>query len=117
MWRKDTSCICRYLWLTAVAAGLAGAQAVPVEWRHVGNTAMEIGLASPATGPVTAVWYSADGSRLYARTRGGRVFETSDFESWHAAAASSEPADPPAPAVDRMPEAGAKLITASPGRI
>ena len=50
---------------------ILAAQTAPVEWRRVGNPAMEVGLASPATGPVEAVWYSPDGARLYARTRAG----------------------------------------------
>ena len=70
-----------------------------------------------------AVWYSADGSRLYARTRAGRVFETNDFESWTVVQGVSEPAggpaDLPAPAVDRLPESGARLAVSpvAPGRV
>src|SRR5579863_7517280 len=62
-----------------------GAQPVPagaIGWRHVGNSAMELALPSLATGAVDRVWYSADGSRLYAKTASGRVFETADFEQW-----------------------------------
>ena len=98
---------------------MLAAQTAPVEWRRVGNTSMEVGLASPATGPVLAVWYSADGSRLYARTRAGRVFETIDFENWIPAQSASGPADIPAPPVDRMPEPGARLAVSisAPGRV
>jgi len=104
------------------ASGILAAQTAPVEWRRVGNPAMEVGLASPATGPVETVWYSPDGARLYARTRAGRVFETTDFESWTPAQGVSGPADPPAlpvdPPVDRIPEPGAKLaLVAASGRI
>ena len=77
---------------------------------------MEVGLASPATGPVQAVWYSADGSRLLTRTRAGRVLETTDFENWTSADNAAEPAELPAPAVDRIPESAAKLAVA-PGRL
>jgi uncharacterized protein (TIGR03437 family) len=103
----------------SLAAGILAAQTAPVEWRRVGNPSMEVGLASPATGPVQTVWYSPDGARLYARTRAGRVFETIDFESWTPAQGASEPADTPPPAVDRLPEPGAKLAlaAAAPGRI
>jgi len=57
-------------------------------------------LASPATGPVERVWYSAGGSMLFARTPSGKVFETADFETWAAAADVAEtnapiPAAPP----------------------
>lgn len=110
---KETVGGWRYLWAIPLAAGLLAAQTTPVEWRRVGSTSLDAGLASPATGPVTAVWYSADGSRLYARTSAGRLYETSDFESWAAVQAAAEPADPPAPAVARLPEPGARLAVPS----
>src|ERR1700683_1607109 len=62
-----------------------GAQPVPtgaIGWRHVGNSAMELAMPSLATGAVDRVWYSPDGSSLYAKTATGRVFETTDFEQW-----------------------------------
>jgi uncharacterized protein (TIGR03437 family) len=43
---------------------------------------MDLALPSLATGEVDRVWYSADGSSLYAKTASGRVFQTSDFEQW-----------------------------------
>ena len=122
MCHKGTVSQWRYLLGALVclgAAGILAGQTAPVEWRRVGNPAIEMGLASPATGPVDAVWYSPDGAKLFARTGTGRVFETIDFESWTPAQGVSEPADPPAPAVDRMPEPGATLALAAgaPGRI
>ena len=122
MCHKGTISNWRYLLgalLSVGATGFLAAQTVPVEWRRVGNPAMEVGLASPATGPIETVWYSPDGAQLYARTRAGRVFETVDFENWTPAQGASEPAAPPAPAVDRLPEPGAKLALAddAAGRI
>jgi uncharacterized protein (TIGR03437 family) len=119
---KGTVSRWRYLWIAIVSAGTAGslvAQTPPVEWRRVGNPAVELGLASPATGPVADVWFAADGAVLFARTRAGHVFETTDFETWMPAQGASSPGDPPAPAVDRLPEPGAKvaLAAAAPGRI
>ncbi len=80
---------------------------------------MEVGLAAAATGPVASVWYSPDGSRLFAKTRSGRVLQTDDFESWTPAQAPAESPDAQPPAVDRLPEPGAKLASsaASPGRV
>jgi uncharacterized protein (TIGR03437 family) len=80
---------------------------------------VELGLASPATGPVLSVWYAPDGSKLYARLSGGRTVETSDFENWTPAEAAADPTDPAPPAVDRVPEAEAKLVVPAnaPGRI
>ncbi len=74
---------------------------------------MEMGLASPASGPVDNVWYSSDGSRLYAKTRAGQVFETNDFESWAPAPGASAPAEVAPSSVDHLPEPGAKLVTAA----
>jgi uncharacterized protein (TIGR03437 family) len=119
---KGTVSRWRYLLGAAFCLGAAGflaAQTAPVEWRRVGNPSMEVGLASPASGPVDAVWYSPDGAQLYARTSAGRVFVTTDFENWTPAQTASPMADPSAPAVDRLPEPGAKLALApaAPGRI
>ena len=54
------------------------------DWRHVGNSAVELGLADLATGPVDRVWYSANGTSLRIRTGLGRNFETADFDTWQA---------------------------------
>src|SRR6185436_14408338 len=68
------------LFLTALAA-TAQTPARP-NWRRIGSAAVELALASPATGPVSRVWFSPDGSRLYALTEAGRVFESADLETW-----------------------------------
>ena len=110
------------------AGGLLGAavllaQAPPettAEWRKIGTSSVELMLASPATGPVETVWFAADGSRLYARARSGRVFETLDFETWNISSAPVEPAaQPPAPSIERRPEPAAALFAFAsvPGRV
>lgn len=78
------------------ATGFVWAQAPAVpDWRHIGNSAVELSLASPASGSVSRVWYSPDGARLYAQTADGRVFETADFEKWNPSTATAPaPADP-----------------------
>ena len=78
--------------LAALAlAGALAAAAQTAEWRPIGSSSAERQLAGPATGPMLHVWYSDDGSVLYARTATGKVFKTQDFEAW-------EPApDAPAP--------------------
>ena len=55
------------------------------DWRRVGGTSMEVGLASPATGPCSRSGIRRTASRLFARTQAGRTFETADFENWTAA--------------------------------
>src|ERR1700719_4530394 len=88
MCRKDTS---RQLAVLTVVAALgalsASAQTAPLalDWRHIGNSGLDLSIAGVATGAVDRVWYSADGAKLYARPGSGRVFQTEDFERWTAA--------------------------------
>jgi uncharacterized protein (TIGR03437 family) len=100
--------------LLLALVSLAPAQST--NWRRVGNSAVDLLLASPATGPVAQVWFSDGGGTLYARTRNGRVFETSDYEIWMPSQNVVEPAMQPAPAVLRNPENGARLVDAGFGR-
>src|SRR5262245_56163770 len=74
--------------LTAAAQTPAGPRP---NWRRIGGAAIDLALASAATGPVSRVWFSPDGSRLYALTAAGRVFESADLETW------STPANPVQP--------------------
>src|ERR1035437_348529 len=94
-----------------VARGFLAAAPPPPEWRKVGSSSVELMLASPATGPVERVWYSADGSLLFARTPSGKVFETADFETWAAVANGAETSTliPATPA--RLPEPGARVVS------
>lgn len=119
MCHKGTMRWGRYLWVVSLAAGILPGQTAPVEWRRLGGPSFEAGLASPATGPVQAVWYAPDGSKLYARLSSGRTVETTDFESWTPVDIASEPAEPAPPAVDRIPETAARLLVSAsaPGRI
>ncbi len=59
-------------WLSPLAG--VGRQTGVIGWRHVGNSAMDLALPSLATGAVDRVWYSVDGSSLYAKTASGRIF-------------------------------------------
>src|SRR5258705_6581934 len=78
---------------------------------------MELMLASPATGPVATVWFSFDGATLYARTRSGKVFETSDFEVWTPSQVTAEAPTSAPPPVARIPEDGARAVRAGFGRV
>src|SRR5215208_6735301 len=96
-------------------AGMAPAQTSTAQpdWRRIGSPAVDLMLASPATGPVDEAWYAAGGNRLLVRTRSGKIFETGDFETWKEASAPSDPAPlPPAGAI-RLPEGGARVFTAA----
>lgn len=94
-----------------VAMGLS-AQSAP-DWRKVGNSLVDLSLAGLASGPVDRVWYSPDGSQLYARTASGRTFATSDFETWQAVA-GTVPAPVSRPGVSNLPESGATVRTGRP---
>ena len=81
---------------------------------------MATGLAGPAGGPVTAVWFSESGDRLYARTGRGLTYVTNDYETWAAAPQTErrpeplpERADGPLPErVTALRAAGARKLYA-----
>jgi uncharacterized protein (TIGR03437 family) len=94
----------------------AKAQPVSLDWRHIGNSAIELSLPSVTTGPVSRVWYSEDGSALYAQTVSGRTFTTADFEQWKQVQGQGvTPPVPASPEAATVPEAGVKLRGQSGG--
>jgi uncharacterized protein (TIGR03437 family) len=93
----------------ALAAALGQAQPRP-DWRRVGPSSVEAGLASPITGPVDRVWFSSGDSTLYARTRSGKTFQTADYETWEEAPGVDPPAPPEQVTAARFPEADATVI-------
>ncbi len=99
--------------------GQAFGQTAGVAWRRIGNSALEMGLPSLATGPVERVWYAPDGSTLYAKTAPGRIFQTSDFEQWKSV--TDPKITPPAeevPSSEAAPELTFKLASGpSAGRL
>jgi uncharacterized protein (TIGR03437 family) len=107
------------IWYTlGLASTLAfGQSAIPAaDWRRVGTPAVELMLASPATGPVEGVWFSSDGSALYARTRSGKLLQTQDFDTWTPAVTPLPALAPAAEAsgtAARRPEAEARLVSAA----
>ncbi len=82
------------------------------DWRKIGGSAVELSLASPATGPVDRVWFSPGGV-LFAHTVSGRIYQTADFESWMEAPAGTEVAAASPAAAVRTPEAGAQILSVS----
>src|SRR5450432_291252 len=95
-------------WLAATTWSV-WAQSVTLDWRHIGNSAIDLALPSVATGPVDRVWYSGDASTLYARTLSGRIFSTTDFEQWRRVTdgrITPPPADPEA--TSTLPEPNLK---------
>ncbi len=100
--------------LAVLSLAAAASLAAQTNWRKVGGTTFEAGLAAPATGAVAAVWFSTDGGKLYAYTLSGNTWETADFETWSRA---TSPAPHPNNAVAglRAPESGRTV--AAPGGI
>jgi uncharacterized protein (TIGR03437 family) len=86
-------------------------------WRRIGSTAIDLALASPATGPVSRVWFSADGSRLFALTSAGRVFESADMETWSTPASPVQPPEVADTGTARLPAGGAKLYRQDSQRV
>jgi uncharacterized protein (TIGR03437 family) len=107
------SAVCHKWTIRAAIAVVLGAACLPaqtrLDWRKVGPYDAELSLASPATGPVSRVWFSPEGSTLLARTASGQTYQTADFETWSSAPSAVAPALPPASAV-RLPEDGATLV-------
>lgn len=100
-----------YGFVALLGAQNALAQTGP-QWRRVAGTTLNAGLASPATGPVTAVWYAAGFRSLLVQTESGRVFETPDFVHWNLNATVTTPPLRLAPANVSAPEPGAKVQAA-----
>jgi uncharacterized protein (TIGR03437 family) len=99
------------VWLVAVLFGTAvWGQNLP-DWRKVGGSAVEMSLASPATGPVDRVWFNDSGSILYARTGSGRIFQSADFDTWSLVEAAPDPPPTVSGTVRRLPEPGARVLT------
>src|SRR4030081_3210842 len=104
----------RVLFATVTLAAMPAevlAQGVTLDWRHIGNSAIEEALPSVATGPADRVWFSVDGATLYVHTVSGRIFQTADFEQWKRVQdPKSIPAPPDdSPAVAALPEANLKV--------
>jgi len=116
IWAVRYAALAALPWLALTqASGPLWGQGTGVSWRHIGNSAVESGqLPSEATGPVDRVWYSPDGSSLFAKTASGRVFRTPDFEQWQLVT-DAKATPPPAGEADApsMPEITFKLANPS----
>jgi uncharacterized protein (TIGR03437 family) len=102
----DKRATVRVLIATLLTATAIHAQNQTSNWRHIGNALIDRSLAGLASGPVSRVWYSSDGSQLFVRTASNRVFSTTDFETWQASSATA-PVPLTRPGAATLPEAGA----------
>jgi uncharacterized protein (TIGR03437 family) len=85
------------------------------DWKRIGNSAMEVSLPGLATGPIDRVWFSDDGSIVYARAANGAVWQTRDLEIW-TRAATAVPV-PAAASARTAPESGARIRGQARGRL
>lgn len=115
--RWHTPCGCVGL-LIAVSTftSPSSAQTAAPDWRHIGNSALELALPSVATGPIVRVWFATDGSSLFVRTGSGRVLESRDYEQWRMVTDKNviQPTEA-APRFASLPEGNVKLRTAADG--
>ena len=122
MCHNETKWFRALLLATLGAAGLAAQTAPEVtvqKWRQIGNDALDLALAGPATGAVDAVWYGTDGSHLYAHTKSGATYQTVDFENWTPAPGVTGPPVDTAVNVQNLPAPDVRLVApaASPARV
>jgi uncharacterized protein (TIGR03437 family) len=111
---RNATCQWAVLPLVWGLASFSGQAQSSTDWRHIGNAAVEMDLPSVATGPVDRVWFSADGSTLYARSHSGRIFQTNDFEQWHLATGVTTPRESNSDVV-AAPEANIRRVLAATG--
>jgi uncharacterized protein (TIGR03437 family) len=79
--------------LATLAAASAQAPAGGPDWRRIGNAALLMGLASPASAGVERVWFTPEGG-LAVRLASGKSFVTQDFDSWVETRAAAPAATP-----------------------
>jgi hypothetical protein len=107
--------------LAVLVAGIvlpSGTKAqAPPNWTHIGNAAIELGLADLATGPVQRVWYSGDGTLLLIRTASGKIFETNDFETWRTTTPDTVVPPIPVTGVTNPPEVRAQIRQSTGSRL
>ena len=95
------------LTLSILVAGTAFGQVAKLDWRQIGNSALDYSLSAVGTGSFDRVWYSPDGATLFARTASGHVFSTSDLETWAELSSQTEPPVPSTRSTQRLPESTA----------
>lgn len=113
MCRNATTWIGRIVFTTTVLAVTAAGQQIQLDWRRIGNSAVELALPSAGTGAVNRVWYASDGSGVYAQTPNGAIWHSADFEKWKPADLGIAPARGLSANVGRVPEANAYVQRAN----
>ena len=90
---------------------VTGALFAQADWRRIGGSTFDAGLASPATGAVGAVWFSPDGGKLIVRTASGATWESADQNSWSpVGVAEPRLKQQAAPATLSLPESSVRTV-------
>jgi uncharacterized protein (TIGR03437 family) len=101
-----------------VGSLVTGALFAQADWRRIGGSTFDAGLASPATGAVTAVWFSPDGGKLTVRTGSGATWESADLNSWSPATITEPRLKQPGASPNlHLPESSARTVVGSGGAI
>jgi uncharacterized protein (TIGR03437 family) len=104
-------------------AGLALVSALfgQSDWRRIGGSTFDAGLAGPATGAIATVWFSPEGGKLTVRTSAGSTWESADLTDWSPAPATSIPDARSRQAAQlpgiRLPEASMRTVVGNGGVI
>jgi len=107
-------------WITTLGllllAGVCHGQSYefPLNWRAIGTTVVFNSRAGFSGGPLAGVWFSSDGAALEVQLVDGRIFRSSDFESWTPTAKAGNRAAIVSKVVDLLPEIGLRAF-AAPG--
>jgi uncharacterized protein (TIGR03437 family) len=96
------------------SSGELGISQSTTVWKRVAGTTMNSGLAGPASGPVTSIWYEPGTGALLAETESARIFETKDFIHWRLSTVTARPPKVSAPTALSLPETGAVVQAAGP---
>jgi uncharacterized protein (TIGR03437 family) len=102
---------------TAVAA--AQTYEYALNWRAIGTSVVARARAGYSGGPLSRVWFAADGQALEVQLRNGRLYRTVNFTDWTPVESPLPHSEPQPAVVDRLPEPAARAYasTGSPYRI
>ena len=97
--------------LLGVAGTVASAQEYSLTWRPIGSTVVYNQRAGVSSGPVSALWFTPNGTSLEVELDSGRLFRSTNFESWQPVTSSLGRTSAAMRPVNRLPEPGARAAS------